>query len=112
MSRETVFLPEESWQVVRELLTLFINEDFDTEVEGCTVTTSSRPDPENFRTLTRRAMNVGTRKRYFIDVRENDRGKFLRLSELKQHGHNSTVYLPFESFAGFKQILEEFSGIA
>lgn len=46
------------------------------------------------------------RKHFFIELRENDRGRFLRITE-EAHGRRNTVIIPSTGVAEFEQLLGE-----
>jgi len=46
------------------------------------------------------------RKHFFIEFRENDRGRFLRITE-EAHGRRNTVIIPSTGLAEFGQLLNE-----
>lgn len=46
------------------------------------------------------------RKHFFIEFRENDRGRFLRITE-EAHGRRNTVIIPSTGLEEFEQLLNE-----
>ena len=46
------------------------------------------------------------RKHFFIEYRENDRGRFLRITE-EAHGRRNTVIIPSTGVNEFGRLLEE-----
>lgn len=46
------------------------------------------------------------RKHFFIEFRENDRGRFLRITE-EAHGRRNTVIIPSTGLEEFGRMLEE-----
>jgi hypothetical protein len=46
------------------------------------------------------------RKHFFIEFRENDRGRFLRITE-EAHGRRNTVIIPSTGLADFERLLNE-----
>jgi len=46
------------------------------------------------------------RKHFFLEFRENDRGRFLRITE-EAHGRRNTVIIPSTGLAEFQQALNE-----
>lgn len=46
------------------------------------------------------------RKHFFIEFRENDRGRFLRITE-EAHGRRNTVIIPSTGLAEFERLIEE-----
>jgi len=46
------------------------------------------------------------RKHFFIEFRENDRGRFLRITE-EAHGRRNTVIIPSTGLAEFERLLNE-----
>ncbi len=46
------------------------------------------------------------RKHFFIEFRENDRGRFLRITE-EAHGRRNTVIIPSTGLAEFGRMLDE-----
>lgn len=52
-----------------------------------------------------REINV-ERKRFFIEFRENDRGRFLRITE-EAHGRRNTVIIPSTGLDDFEDALDE-----
>ena len=46
------------------------------------------------------------RKHFFIEFRENDRGRFLRITE-EAHGRRNTVIIPSTGLSEFERLLEE-----
>ncbi|GAB4169212.1 MAG: hypothetical protein Fur0032_07690 [Terrimicrobiaceae bacterium] len=46
------------------------------------------------------------RKHFFIEFRENDRGRFLRITE-EAHGRRNTVIIPSTGLDEFGQMLNE-----
>ena len=46
------------------------------------------------------------RKHFFIELRENDRGRFLRITE-EAHGRRNTVIIPSTGLAEFESLMEE-----
>lgn len=46
------------------------------------------------------------RKHFFIEFRENDRGRFLRITE-EAHGRRNTVIIPSTGLDDFLQMLHE-----
>lgn len=46
------------------------------------------------------------RKHFFIEFRENDRGRFLRITE-EAHGRRNTVIIPSTGLSDFERLLEE-----
>ena len=46
------------------------------------------------------------RKHFFIEFRENDRGRFLRITE-EAHGRRNTVIIPSTGLADFERMLNE-----
>jgi hypothetical protein len=49
------------------------------------------------------------RKHFFIEFRENDRGRFLRITE-EAHGRRNTVILPSTGIGDFRRALDEVLG--
>lgn len=49
------------------------------------------------------------RKHFFIEFRENDRGRFLRITE-EAHGRRNTVIIPSTGVAEFERLLSEVLG--
>ncbi|XP_062504789.1 transcriptional activator protein Pur-beta-like isoform X1 [Corticium candelabrum] len=48
-------------------------------------------------------------KRVYVDVKQNKRGRFMKISEVAPNGIRGKVNLPMSSVAEFKDYLEEFS---
>lgn len=46
------------------------------------------------------------RKHFFIEFRENDRGRFLRITE-EAHGRRNTVIIPSTGLAEFERMIDE-----
>ncbi|HEX8371919.1 MAG TPA: DNA-binding protein [Chthoniobacterales bacterium] len=46
------------------------------------------------------------RKHFFLEYRENDRGRFLRITE-EAHGRRNTIIIPSTGLAEFTQMLSE-----
>ena len=46
------------------------------------------------------------RKHFFIEFRENDRGRFLRITE-EAHGRRNTVIIPSTGLEEFERMLNE-----
>lgn len=46
------------------------------------------------------------RKHFFIEFRENDRGRFLRITE-EAHGRRNTVIIPSTGLDDFERLLNE-----
>jgi len=46
------------------------------------------------------------RKHFFIELRENERGRFLRITE-EAHGRRNTVIIPSTGLGEFESLLEE-----
>jgi len=46
------------------------------------------------------------RKHFFIEYRENERGRFLRITE-EAHGRRNTVIIPSTGLADFERMLTE-----
>ncbi len=46
------------------------------------------------------------RKHFFIEFRENDRGRFLRITE-EAHGRRNTVIIPSTGLEEFERLLNE-----
>ncbi len=46
------------------------------------------------------------RKHFFIEFRENDRGRFLRITE-EAHGRRNTVIIPSTGLEDFERLLNE-----
>jgi hypothetical protein len=46
------------------------------------------------------------RKHFFLEFRENERGRFLRITE-EAHGRRNTVIIPSTGIAEFRQALTE-----
>lgn len=46
------------------------------------------------------------RKHFFIEYRENDRGRFLRITE-EAHGRRNTVIIPSTGLEEFERMLNE-----
>ncbi len=46
------------------------------------------------------------RKHFFIEYRENDRGRFLRITE-EAHGRRNTVIIPSTGLEDFERMLNE-----
>lgn len=46
------------------------------------------------------------RKHFFIEYRENDRGRFLRITE-EAHGRRNTVIIPSTGIEDFERMLDE-----
>jgi hypothetical protein len=46
------------------------------------------------------------RKHFFIEYRENERGRFLRITE-EAHGRRNTVIIPSTGLADFARMLNE-----
>lgn len=46
------------------------------------------------------------RKRFFLEFRENDRGRFLRIVE-EAHGRRNTIIIPSTGLDEFRQMLSE-----
>ena len=46
------------------------------------------------------------RKHFFIEFRENDRGRFLRITE-EAHGRRNTVIIPSTGLEDFERMLNE-----
>lgn len=46
------------------------------------------------------------RKHFFIEFRENDRGRFLRITE-EAHGRRNTVIIPSTGLEEFERLLDE-----
>jgi hypothetical protein len=46
------------------------------------------------------------RKHFFIEFRENDRGRFLRITE-EAHGRRNTVIIPSTGLEEFERLLTE-----
>jgi len=46
------------------------------------------------------------RKRFFIEYRENERGRFLRITE-EAHGRRNTVIVPSTGLEEFERALDE-----
>lgn len=46
------------------------------------------------------------RKHFFIEFRENDRGRFLRITE-EAHGRRNTVIIPSTGLEDFSRLLDE-----
>jgi len=46
------------------------------------------------------------RKHFFIEFRENDRGRFLRITE-EAHGRRNTVIIPSTGLDDFSRLLDE-----
>jgi hypothetical protein len=46
------------------------------------------------------------RKHFFIEFRENDRGRFLRITE-EAHGRRNTVIIPSTGLGEFERLLNE-----
>lgn len=46
------------------------------------------------------------RKHFFIEFRENDRGRFLRITE-EAHGRRNTVIIPSTGLSDFERALAE-----
>jgi hypothetical protein len=46
------------------------------------------------------------RKHFFIEFRENERGRFLRITE-EAHGRRNTVIIPSTGLAEFERLLTE-----
>ncbi len=46
------------------------------------------------------------RKHFFIEFRENDRGRFLRITE-EAHGRRNTVIIPSTGLPEFERMLDE-----
>jgi len=46
------------------------------------------------------------RKHFFIELRENDRGRFLRITE-EAHGRRNTVIIPSTGIEEFEVMLDE-----
>ena len=52
-------------------------------------------------------------KKFFVDLKENPRGRFMKLSEVNTATRRrNSVFIPASGFGGFKQALEEFADIA
>jgi len=46
------------------------------------------------------------RKHFFLELRENERGRFLRISE-EAHGRRNTIIIPSTGFDDFEDALDE-----
>ncbi len=46
------------------------------------------------------------RKHFFIELRENERGRFLRITE-EAHGRRNTVIIPSTGLGEFETLMEE-----
>ena len=46
------------------------------------------------------------RKHFFIEFRENDRGRFLRIIE-EAHGRRNTVIIPSTGLSDFERLLDQ-----
>lgn len=46
------------------------------------------------------------RKYFFIELRENDRGLFLRITE-ESHGRRNSIIIPSTGFDDFERLLDE-----
>jgi hypothetical protein len=46
------------------------------------------------------------RKHFFIEYRENDRGRFLKITE-EAHGRRNTVIIPSTGIEDFERMLDE-----
>ena len=52
-------------------------------------------------------------KKFFVDLKENSRGRFLKLSEVNTATRRrNSVFIPASGFGGFRQALQEFQAIA
>lgn len=51
---------------------------------------------------------INDKRRYYVDVRENQRGTFLRITQFEiQSGNRNSIALPLEGVAPFRDALEE-----
>jgi hypothetical protein len=51
------------------------------------------------------------RKHFFIEYRENERGKFVRITE-EAHGRRNSIIIPSTGLADFVRYFDEVSGAA
>lgn len=115
--REVIVVPCEMWPYLTQMLDAIQDKDYDRQIEGLELTTTSTATENkdnansgrsNGVTLSGRSCIVGGKK-YYVDVRQNPKGLSLKISELKSHHQGRTNCQILEScFPGVKQILLEY----
>mmetsp|Transcript_20483 Transcript_20483/g.24826 ORF Transcript_20483/g.24826 Transcript_20483/m.24826 type:complete len:434 (+) Transcript_20483:82-1383(+) len=116
--REVVRVPKDVFPVLINLLDNFINEEFETEVEGIEQLELPTTDTEDHTTLASRSIDleellqsdggeVDAGRKYTIDLRENKYGRFLRFCEHRTTRSNC-VFFPSDNFQEIRDILQGF----
>lgn len=117
--REVVLLPRELWSRLPALVGAFALGDLDPAVPGLERMLSSRDAARTAGaagvvargpavTLCGRSHKAGSGKLFFTDWMENDKGRFLKISEVVQHHNRTAICVPEVCLAAFKQALVDF----
>jgi hypothetical protein len=69
---------------------------------------SSAADEGEQQELASRILQIQS-KRVYVDVKQNKRGRFMKISEVAPNGIRGKVNLPMSSVGEFKDYLEEFA---
>lgn len=85
---------------IRDILTTFA--DFYAQLDPAE--TSEAPEDGNLKS----EMHRSAGRRYYFDLRENQRGRFLRVSQTDSYGGRSTLAVPAQGIVDIRNTLSEF----
>lgn len=113
--RESLFIPQICFEPMIELMSNLQAESYEGEVHGMQdVDLPEIREGSKLVFLSKKELvleasgDEAQTKRFNFEYRQNDYGKFLKMTEFKDNGRSSSVFLPEDAFEEVKNCLQDF----